>query len=729
MELLLELFSEEIPARMQLRAAEDLRRLVVDKLAAAQLAHDDARAFVTARRLALVVAGLPLAQKDVAEEKRGPRVGAPEAAVQGFLKSAGIASLAACEERDTGKGVFYFAVIRRAGRQTAAVLPELLRAAITELPWAKSMRFPAAPFRWVRPLTSAICLLDGRVLPLDLGAVPVGATTFGHRFLAPAPIAVTDFADYAEKLRAAYVVLDPAVRRQKIAADLALTAKGEGLRLKDDPGLLDEVTGLVEFPVILAGRIDPAFMDLPQEVLTTAMRAHQKYFALLDDKGALAAKFLVVANNLTADGGATIVAGNERVLRARLSDAKFFWDQDRKATLESRVPKLAERIFHARLGSVLEKMSRVEKLVDAIAPHVPGADAALAKRAAHLAKADLSTGMVGEFPELQGVMGRYYALHDGEPLEIADAIAEHYSPVGPNDRCPTAPTSVVVALADKIDTLAGFFAIDEKPTGSKDPYALRRAALGVIRLIIENRTRLPLAAVFRVADARAPIAELLAFFADRLKVHLREQGVRHDLVAAVFAPRAAASRNPLPAGEGRVRADAAPRSAPARNDGSSPHPNPLPQGGGTGGEGTEVEDDLVRLLARVAALDEFLKSEDGANLLTAYRRASNIVRIEEKKDGRAYDGTPDPALLRAPEEAALAERIAEVGRLSRVALEKEEFGVAMAALATLRRPVDAFFDRVTVNDEDAALRENRLRLLSQIRATLNRVADFAQIEG
>src|SRR6185437_15628027 len=365
--------------------------------------------------------------------------GAPEAAVQGFLKSAGIASLAACEERDTGKGVFYFAVIRRAGRQTAEVLPELLRASIVELSWPKSMRFPAAPFRWVRPLTSAVCLFDGGVLPLDLGAVPVGATTFGHRFLAPAPIAVTGFADYAEKLRAAYVVLDPAVRRQKIAADLALMAKGEGLRLKDDPGLLDEVTGLVEFPVILAGRIDPAFMDLPQEVLTTAMRAHQKYFALLDDKGALAAKFLFVANNLTGDGGATIVAGNQRVLRARLSDAKFFWDQDRKVRLETRVEKLGERIFHARLGSVLDKAKRVEKLVDAIAPHVPGADAALAKRAAHLAKADLSTGMVGEFPELQGVMGRYYALHDGEPLEIADAIAEHYSPLGPNDRCPTAP--------------------------------------------------------------------------------------------------------------------------------------------------------------------------------------------------------------------------------------------------------------------------------------------------
>ncbi len=678
-ELLLELFSEEIPARMQRGAAEDLRRLVTERLAAAQLAHDGAQAFVTARRLTLVVTGLPLAQPDVAEEKRGPRVGAPEAAVQGFLKSSGIASLAECEERDTGKGIFYFAVIRRAGRQTETLLPELLRAAILELSWAKSMRFPAAPFRWVRPLSSAICLLDGRRLALDLAAVPVGDTTRGHRFLAPAPFAVTGFADYAEKLRAAYVILDPAARRQKIADDLALTAKGEGLRLKDDPALLDEVTGLVEFPVTLAGRIEPAFMALPQEVLTTSMRAHQKYFALVDDKGALAPKFLVVANNLTTDGGATIVAGNERVLRARLSDAKFFWDQDRKLPLESRVPKLAERIFHAKLGSVLEKVERVAKLVEAIAPYVPGAGIDLARRAARLAKADLSTGMVGEFPELQGVMGRYYALHDGEPLEIADAVAEHYSPLGPNDRCPTAPTSVVVALADKIDTLSGFFAIDEKPTGSKDPYALRRAALGIIRLIIENRLRLPLATVFRATEFTAPVAELLAFFADRLKVHLREQGVRHDLIAAVFA---------------------------------------------LGGE-----DDLVRLLARVAALDEFLKSEDGANLLTAYRRASNIVRIEEKKDGRSYGEAPDPALLREAAEAALAERLVEVERLSSAALRNEEFGVAMAALARLRRPVDEFFNHVTVNSDDAALRVNRLRLLSQIRATLNKVADFAQIEG
>jgi glycyl-tRNA synthetase beta chain len=710
-ELLLELFSEEIPARMQPRAAEDLRRLVVDKLAAAQLTHDDSRAFVTSRRLTLVVAGLPLAQQDVAEERRGPRVGAPEAAVQGFLKSTGIASLAECEERDTGKGVFYFATIRRAGRRTAELLPELLRAAIVELPWPKSMRFPAAPFRWVRPLTSAICLLDGHVLALDLGAVPIGDTTRGHRFLAPAAITVASFADYAEKLRAAYVVLDPAVRRRKIAEDLTLMAKGEGLRLRDDPGLLDEVTGLVEFPVTLAGRIEPAFMGLPPEVLTTSMRAHQKYFALTDATGALAPKFLVVANNLTEDGGATIVAGNERVLRARLSDAKFFWDQDRKVRLESRIPKLAERIFHAKLGSVFEKVARVEKLVDAIAPRVPGGDAALAKRAAHLAKADLSTGMVGEFPELQGVMGRYYALHDGEPLEIADAIGEHYSPLGPNDRCPTAPTSVVVALADKIDTLVGFFAIEEEPTGSKDPYALRRAALGAIRIIVENKLRLGLLKVFAASGHLLPqkilrdpdsvyfkaaaiakidsesdampegelATDLLRFFADRLKVHLREAGVRHDLIGSIFS---------------------------------------------SGGE-----DDLVRLLARVAALDEFLKSEDGANLLTAYRRASNIVRIEEKKDGRGYGEAPDPALLREMAEAALAERLTEVERLSSAALGNEEFGVAMATLARLRQPVDEFFSNVTVNSEDAALRVNRLRLLSQIRATLNRVADFSQIEG
>jgi glycyl-tRNA synthetase beta chain len=679
-ELLLELFTEEIPARMQARAAEGLRRIVLEKLAAAQLAGATAQqAFVTPRRLTLVLDGLPASQPDTSEERRGPRIGAPAAAVEGFLKSAGLASLAECEERDTGKGVFYFAIIRRAGRPTAEILPELLRAAILELPWPKSMRFPAAPFRWVRPLARVLALYDGRILPLELGAVPVGNTSSGHRFLAPEPFPVANFADYAEKLRAAYVILDPAARRQKIAEDLRLIAEGEGLRLKEDAALLDEVTGLVEFPVVLSGAIDARFMDLPPEVLTTSMRAHQKYFACLDHSGALAPRFLVVANNLTSDGGAAIVAGNERVLKARLADAQFFWDQDRKAPLESRVEKLGERIFHEKLGTMLDKARRVERLAEAVAVFVPGADVALAKRAALLAKADLSTGMVGEFPELQGTMGRYYALHDGEPLEIADAIAEHYSPLGPNDRCPSAPTSVAVALAGKIDTLVGFFAVGEKPTGSKDPYALRRAALGVIRLVIENKLRVPLETLFRQAGAVDAAAELLDFFADRLKVHLREEGVRHDLIAAVFA---------------------------------------------LGGE-----DDLVRLLARVAALDEFLRTEDGANLLVAYRRASNIVRIEEKKEGGPYDEAPDAALLQTGEERELAERLAEVERLSAAALHKEEFGVAMAALSRLRRPVDEFFTRVTVNCEDAALRANRLRLLSQIRATLGRVADFSQIEG
>src|SRR6266851_380395 len=694
-ELLLELFCEEIPARMQLRAAEDLRRLVVEKLAAAQLGHSGARTRVTPRRLTLVVDGLPARQPDIVEEKKGPRVGAPEEAIKGFLRSAALNSIEQCEKRLIGKNEFWFAVTAIRGLPTDRALVEVLQDTIDAMSWPKSMRWGTNTFRWVRPLQNILAIFDGQPLALEFDlrrddpdivlhlseehTLVANNRSRGHRFLAPTEFVVSNFSDYAEKLRAAYVVLDQAARRDKIAADLALLAKGEGLRLRDDPNLLDEVTGLVEFPIVLVGHIDPTFMGLPPEVLTTSMRAHQKYFALLDDTNALAAKFLVVANNLTADGGATIVAGNERVLRARLSDAKFFWDQDRKAPLESRVPKLAERIFHAKLGSVLEKVERVAKLVEAIAPYVPGAGIDLARRAARLAKADLSTGMVGEFPELQGVMGRYYALHDGEPLEIADAIAEHYSPLGPNDRCPTAPTSVVVALADKIDTLVGFFTIDEKPTGSKDPYALRRAALGVIRLIIENKTRLPLAKIFAVADPKAPSGELLSFFADRLKVHLREQGVRHDLVAAVFA---------------------------------------------LGGE-----DDLVRLLARVAALDAFLKSEDGANLLTAYRRASNIVRIEEKKDGRRYDGAPDPALLRQAEERALAERLADVERFSSAALRNEEFGVAMAALARLRLPVDEFFNQVTVNSEDEALRANRLRLLSQIRATLNRVADFAQIEG
>jgi glycyl-tRNA synthetase beta chain len=724
-ELLLELLSEEIPARMQAQAAEDLRRLVEAELAKAGLTPTGLAAHVTPRRLALVAEGLPLRQADVSEERRGPRVGAPDKAIEGFLKSAGLASLDACEQRDTGKGVFWFAVINRPGGETAAALPAVLAAAIAALPWPKSMRWARHEMRWVRPLHSVLALFDGRPLAggLRLGAgddlLPFGAATRGHRFLAPAPFTVTSSADYRDKLRAAKVILDRAERRAAIAEQAAAAARAAGLRVKPDDGLLEEVTGLVEWPVALVGRIDDAFMAVPPEVLTTSMRTHQKYFALLDDAGRLAPRFLVIANQPAADGGAAIVAGNERVLRARLSDAKFFWDQDRRTRLEARVPALASIVFHARLGTVADKVTRLQTLAAELAPRIPGADVDAVRSAALLAKADLTSGMVGEFPELQGVMGRYYALGEGEAPAIAEAIAEHYAPLGPGDRCPSAPVSVAVALADKLDSLVGFFAIGERPTGSKDPFALRRAALGVIRLILENRLRLPLAAVLGQAfqayrgnpafaaalpagqTAEAVAGELLDFFADRLKVALREKGVRHDLIAAVFA---------------------------------------------LGGE-----DDLVRLLARVDALGAFLASEDGANLLTAYKRASNIVRIEEKRDGLGYDGPPAPDLFVQEEERILGRRLDEARQAASAALAEEDFSSAMAVLAQLRGPVDNFFDRVTVNvaerepagrddvaqhlqggtqpPQAGALRANRLRLLSQIRSTLGVVADFAKIEG
>ena len=479
-------------------------------------------------------------------------------------------------------------------------------------------------------------------------------------------------------------MLDPAERRAKIDADAKALCEKGGCSLKDDPGLLDEVTGLVEWPVVLMGTIDEQFMDLPDEVLSTSMRSHQKYFSTLGADGKLANRFIVVANTETKDGGKQVVAGNERVLRARLSDAKFFWDQDRAETLESRVDALKDRVFHAKLGNLLEKVERVEALAAEISKHVEGADEKLVKRAARLAKADLSTGMVGEFPELQGLMGRYYAQHDGDDAAVCDAVAEHYSPLGPNDACPTNPVSVCVALADKIDTLVGFFAIDEKPTGSKDPYALRRAALGVIRLIIENKLRIPLRAVFKEAIvfgsyADDPTEALMSFFADRLKVHLREQGVRHDLIDAVFA---------------------------------------------LGGE-----DDLVRLINRVEALQGFLKTEDGENLLTAYRRAANILRAEEKKDSVSYNDAPDPGLLTDDAEKALADALDHAKPAIDNALAAEDFVAAMQALAGLRKPVDTFFDDVTVNADDAALRVNRLKLLNGIRASLDGVADFSKIES
>ncbi|MCA1939779.1 MAG: glycine--tRNA ligase subunit beta [Caenispirillum bisanense] len=689
-EFLLEVFSEEIPARMQAKAAEDLKSLLLAGLEKQGLTPENPRAFVTPRRLVVVMEGLPLSQPDVKEERKGPKVDAPAAAVDGFLRSTGL-TLEQCEQRDTPKGKVWFAVIEKPGRETVEVLKDVVEQALADLPWPKSMRWGTNPTRWVRPLHRIVALLNGREVDVQYAGVQAGAETVGHRFLAPEPFTVGDFDGYREKLRAAYVMLDPAERSRVILTEAQRLCEAEGLTLKDDEGLLREVAGLVEWPVVLMGRIDDTFMDVPAEVLTTSMRSHQKYFSVLNPDGSLAPRFVVVANMVAEDGGQAIVAGNERVLRARLSDAKFFWDQDRKAKLESRVARLKDRVFHAQLGTDWDKVSRIRRLAGEIAAHM-GADAALVDRAAELAKADLSTGMVGEFPELQGIMGRYYALGDGEPQAVADAVAEHYSPLGPNDRCPTAPVSVAVALADKIDTLVGFFGIEEKPTGSKDPFALRRAALGVIRLILENKLRLPLRTVFQHAveafveakhvagDREAVVAgELLDFFADRLKVHLREAGVRHDLVTAVFA---------------------------------------------LGGE-----DDLVRLLARVDALSAFVGSEDGANLLVAFRRAANILRIEEKKDGVAYRGAVDAGALVLPQEQALAAALDAAEPAARSALSAEDFAGAMAALAGLRAPVDAFFDDVTVNAEDAALRRNRLHLLGRIVAVMGEVADFSKIEG
>ena len=693
-ELLLELLSEEIPARMQSRAAADLKRLITDQLATAGLSYDNARSFVTPRRLALVIDGLPDKQPDVTEEKKGPKKGAPEQALAGFMKANGLASLEEAELRETGKGSFYFHIRQVPGRQTAEVLPGLLAEAISAMPWPKSMRWAAIRSRWVRPLHSVVAVLDGKVLDgqVDLqgDCLTCGNESRGHRFLAPDVFEVTSFADYADRLRSAKVLLDPAERKEAVSQEAEALVSAAGLTIKADQGLLDEVTGLVEWPVVLMGKIDDVFMDLPPEVLSTSMRAHQKYFSTLDSEGKLANRFVFVANMETADEGRAIVEGNERVLRARLSDARFFWDQDRKASLASRVPALDKVVFHAKLGTLAEKVSRMQSLAVELVPHLPGADIDRARSAARLAKADLTSGMVGEFPELQGVIGRYYAQFEGEHEDVATAIAEHYAPQGPADRCPSEPTSIVTALADKLDTLVGFWAIDEKPTGSKDPYALRRAALGVIRLIIENKVRLPLEQIAGQAlSGYGPIAEncdreevvksLMAFFADRLKVVLKDQGVRHDLISAVFA---------------------------------------------LGGE-----DDLVRLLARVEALRGFLESEDGANILVAYRRAVNIVRIETKKDKTEYDGAVDPDLMVQGEEKALAEALEQANAAASKALAEEDFAGTMAALAALRQPVDTFFDEVTVNAKDAELRDNRLRLLSSIGATLEQVADFSKIEG
>ncbi|MFN3075689.1 MAG: glycine--tRNA ligase subunit beta [Alphaproteobacteria bacterium] len=683
-ELLLELLSEEIPARMQAGAAQDLSSLVVGGLTKAgfSVPAETVRSFVTPRRLVLVVENLPVAQPDVEEERRGPRVDAPAAAIQGFLKANGI-TLDQAEPRETPKGTFYFATVAIRGRATAEVIREVVEGALAAFPWPKSMRWGSGTARWVRPLQRIVCVFNRRLVPVRFAGVESAYESEGHRFLTPHTFRVNDYACLKRGLDEANVVLDPEERRRKIWEGAVAKAASLGLTVKPDEGLLREVVGLVEWPVVLMGRIDDVFLEVPAEVLTTAMRTHQKYFSLQKPDGTLAPRFVVVSNMETRDGGLAIVAGNERVLRARLSDAKFFWDQDRRHSLESLVPKLSDRIFHAKLGTVLDKVERMRGLAARLAFRLPGVDPALVDRAVRLCKADLSTGMVGEFPELQGVMGRYYALHDREPSEVAEAIAEHYSPLGPGDTCPTRPVSVIVSLADKIDTLVGFWSIGEKPTGSKDPFALRRAALGVIRLIVENGLRLALLDVFDGAggtrDGQPGISrDLLDFLADRLKVHLREKGVRHDLVSAVFS--------------------------------------------------LGDQDDLVRILARVAALDRFLRTDDGANLLVAYRRAGNIVRIEEKRDGASYRAVADPSLLIQDEERVLVTRLDEIEPAVAMAVREERFDDAMAILSKLRSPVDGFFENVTVNCNESELRKNRLRLLARIGAAMEAVADFSKIE-
>ncbi|MGM5032667.1 glycine--tRNA ligase subunit beta [Tardiphaga sp. 803_E3_N1_3] len=693
-DLLLELFSEEIPARMQTKAAEDLRRMVTDRLVAEGLVYEGAKAFATPRRLTLTVHGIPARQSDLKQERKGPRVGGAEAAIQGFLKATGLASLDEAKIQRDPKGDFYIALTEKPGKPTVDVLAEILPIIIRTFPWPKQMRWGAASAKssaltWVRPLHSIVATFgieteEPEVVQFDLSGVSVGQTTYGHRFLAPDAIQVRRFDDYVAKLQAAKVVLDPERRKEIILADARQLTFAQGYELVEDPALLDEVAGLVEWPVVLMGSFDKDFLSIPDEVIRATIRANQKCFVVRDPKTQkLTNKFIITANIEASDGGTAIIAGNERVIRARLSDAKFFYETDLKTRLESRLPKFEQIVFHEKLGTQAARIARIEKLAGEIAPLV-GADATKTKRAAQLAKTDLLTEVVGEFPELQGLMGKYYALAQGEDAAVAAASEDHYKPQGPTDRVPTDLVSVAVALADKLDTLVGFWAIDEKPTGSKDPFALRRAALGVIRLIIENNLRLKLksvasshASTMTGYDESKP-ADLLTFFADRLKGQLRDQGARHDLVDAVFA---------------------------------------------LGGQ-----DDLLMVVRRVEALGKFLDSDDGKNLLAGTKRANNILAIEEKKDKRKFDGAPDAALFKLDEEKALARAIAEVGPEASDAVAKEDFAGAMTAMAKLRPAVDAFFDKVKVNDDDAAVRENRLKLLNEIRAATRAVADFSKIQ-
>lgn len=663
-QLLLELFSEEIPARMQGQAAKDLERMARDHLAAAGFLPEALKTFAGPRRLTLVAEGLPLAQADRKEELKGPRVGAPQQAMDGFLRKAGLTQDQLVEQNGA-----WMAFVEKKGRPTAQIVAEMVEAIVRGFPWPKSMTWGTGKLRWVRPLKRILCVLDREVVPFSIDGIASGDVTEGHRFMGAAkPFVAKDFDEYVAGLEAHYVVLDVEERKERILEGCKTLCFARHLELVEDIGLLEEVAGLAEWPTPVLGDMDPSFLDLPPEVIRTSMRTHQKYFAVRKPgEAGLAPHFITVANIEAKDGGKVIAAGNAKVLSARLADARFFWDEDRKAgNFDAWLGKLDGVTFHAKLGTMAQRVERIVALAGEIAPLV-GADVEKAKEAARLAKADLASGMVGEFPELQGLMGGYYAREAGIDGEIAAAIQDHYKPQGPSDAVPTAPVSVAVALADKLDTLVGFFAIDEKPTGSKDPYALRRAALGVIRIILDNGLRLPLAKFGK--------DDLLAFFADRLKVTLKDQGKRHDLVDAVFALG---------------------------------------------------DDDLARIVARVEALDGFLKTDDGKNLLAGYKRASNILKAEEKK-GPLPEGQAEEPAADSAAEVGLYQALRLLDRPLKDALAKEDFTGAMAQLAELRGPVDAYLDGVFVNDPEH--RDNRLKTLAAVRAAMGQVADFGLVAG
>ncbi len=734
-DLLLEFFSEEIPARMQARAGEELARMMTEALTQGMLAVGAARSFSGPRRIAYLAEGVPEQSAPAVEERKGPRVGAPGKAVEGFLRASGLTSLDECQIVKDPKGDYYLARTEKPGRSAPSILAEAVPAIVRKFPWPKSMRWGSGRIRWVRPLHSILCIFDSKPVEFEVDGIKSGGITYGHRFLSgekvtqPKTVKISKISDYSVALLHAKVVVTGEERAKAILDGAHKAAAEAGLALVEDHGLLIENAGLVEWPVVLSGKFDESFLDVPEEILMTSMKAHQKCFSLRHKKtGKLANRFILVSNLEADDGGKAIVAGNERVIRARLSDAKFFWENDRERPLAGLTELLGQVTFHEKLGTQLERAMRIERLATELAP-LAGADPEDAARAAHLAKADLMSETVGEFPELQGIIGRYIALAQGEKPAIADAIAEHYKPQGPSDAVPLNPVSIAVALADKLDMLAGFWAIDEKPTGSKDPFALRRAALGVIRIVLERKLRLRLRAILvrlslerelKLLAKEAPhtardIAwaelgldlsrehhaeiskaisikyslqplsgpqkahELLEFFGDRLKVHLRDQGARHDLIDAVFA---------LPG-----------------------------------------QDDLLMIMRRVEALGRFLETEDGASLLALVRRALNILKIEEKKDARSFDGKPAAKLLQDKEEKALSAAIKTAAKEVQTALASEDFEEAMTALAKLRAPVDAFFDKVTVNADKPDIRENRLTLLAQIRALTLEIADFSKIEG